>query len=103
MVFANVCFAGDVATVNCILDSVVVPVKGSITLSFAVIVDDPVTTSSIENSVSSPSVDHCAANDRGNDYLESTPTAGIGTSTGFEAVAQSDWNETRVRGRAVIV
>ena len=90
--FDDVCIAGDVAGTVCQLDKIKVPGKGgSITLTFIVKVDDPVTTLSIDNNVTSPQAD-CLKDD----CTEFTPTTGIDGVTRLEVVDKADWTETSV-------
>lgn len=92
--FSGVCTAGDVGGTICLLSNVSIPGKSSITLTFSVTVDDPVTVSTIDNNVRASEVD-CTNVE--NDCVEFIASAGIGTSTGFRTVGSSNWNESSVR------
>lgn len=90
--FSSVCTAGETAGTSCMLDGITVPRKGSVTLVFRVVVDDPVSVAIIDNTVTASGID-CIEND----CSETVPTAGIGSSTGFQYVDPADWSETSVR------
>lgn len=92
--FGRVCTTGDAAGTICLLSNVAIPGKSTVTLSFTVIVDDPVTVASVDNSVIASAVD-CTSSS--NDCGESILSAGIGTSTGFRTVGTKNWNEASVR------
>ena len=92
--FLHTCTGDGQAGDTCVVGNLAIPANGSSTIYFSAKVADPITTASINNSVSVTGIDCGAA---GNDCNEYLATAGVGQSSGFSPIHPVDWDETRVR------